>query len=165
MAYRNPYVCWPLERILFGVHDWSSCVTVRGTHKEDPPLGRNNQQSSLLYFYLQPTVHCPVHRHKGTFRYVCPGVVRVFSNYYSFLIIIKYNETEHFLLTAFVSSGQRLKFIEEEVLKHLTEQIQLRSESIISDLEKAAEKLKNEPADLYDLSVYSLLVWTASEPT
>lgn len=51
------------------------------------------------------------------------------------------------------------------MLKHLTEQIQLRSESIISDLEKAAEKLKNEPVDLYDLSVYALLVWIASEPT
>lgn len=56
------------------------------------------------------------------------------------------------------SSGQKLTFIEKQVLKHLTEQIRLLSERIVSDLEKAAEELKHEPQDLYSLSTYALMV-------
>lgn len=53
-----------------------------------------------------------------------------------------------------------MTLIEEEVLKHLTEQVQLLSQGIVSDLEKAAEELQQEPQDLYGLSKYALMVRT-----
>lgn len=65
----------------------------------------------------------------------------------------------------YVSSGQKLTSIEEEVLKHLTEQIQLLSETIVLNLEKAAEELKQEPQDLYGLSTYALMVRTLYNQT
>ncbi|XP_040002556.1 dynein heavy chain domain-containing protein 1 isoform X2 [Xiphias gladius] len=54
--------------------------------------------------------------------------------------------------------GQQLRFIEEEVLEQLVEQIRLHSESLISDLERATVELKTEPQDLHDLSKYALMV-------
>lgn len=61
-------------------------------------------------------------------------------------------------LFAFVFQGQQLKVIEEEVLEQLVEQIKLRSENVISDLEKATAELKAEPQDLHDFSKYTLMV-------
>ncbi|XP_034543495.1 dynein heavy chain domain-containing protein 1 [Notolabrus celidotus] len=54
--------------------------------------------------------------------------------------------------------GQQLRLIEEEVLKQLVEQIKLHSESLSSDLEVAAAKLKTEPRDIHELSEYALKV-------
>lgn len=51
-----------------------------------------------------------------------------------------------------------MTLIDEQVQKHLTEQIRLLSEKIVADLEKAAEELQQDPPDLYDLSTYALMV-------
>lgn len=62
------------------------------------------------------------------------------------------------ILFAFVFQGQQLRFIEEEVLEQLVEQMKVHSESLISDLEGATADLKTEPRDLHDLSKYALMV-------
>lgn len=62
------------------------------------------------------------------------------------------------ILSTFFFQGQKLKFIEEEVLEQLVEQIKLHSESLILDLERATAELKTEPEDLRDLSKYALMV-------
>lgn len=62
------------------------------------------------------------------------------------------------ILFAFVFQGEQLRFIEEEMLKQLVEQIKLHSESLISDLERATAELKTEPRDSHDLSKYALMV-------
>ncbi|XP_031144859.1 dynein heavy chain domain-containing protein 1 [Sander lucioperca] len=54
--------------------------------------------------------------------------------------------------------GQQLRFIEEEVLEQLVEQIKLHSESVISDLERPTADLKTQPRDLHDLSKYALMM-------
>ncbi|XP_071359544.1 dynein heavy chain domain-containing protein 1 isoform X2 [Trachinotus anak] len=54
--------------------------------------------------------------------------------------------------------GRQLRFIEEEVLEQLVEQIKLHSESLISDLEMTIAELKREAQDLHDLSKYALMV-------
>ncbi|XP_032390213.1 dynein heavy chain domain-containing protein 1 [Etheostoma spectabile] len=54
--------------------------------------------------------------------------------------------------------GRQLRFIEEEVLELLVEQIKLHSESVISDLERRNADLKTQPSDLHDLSKYALMI-------
>ncbi|XP_074546665.1 dynein heavy chain domain-containing protein 1 [Halichoeres trimaculatus] len=54
--------------------------------------------------------------------------------------------------------GQQLRLIEEEVLNHLVEQINLLSKSLSSDLKEAVAKLKAEPRDIHNLSNYALQV-------
>lgn len=63
------------------------------------------------------------------------------------------------MLFAFVSPGQQLSFIEEEVQEQLAEQIKLHSESLVADLERTTAELKTEPQDLHDLSKYAVKVW------
>lgn len=60
-------------------------------------------------------------------------------------------------------SGRQLRSIEEEVLEHLTEQMKLHSQSLVSDLERASAELETEPQDLHDLSKYALLVQKLSK--
>ncbi|XP_056223855.1 dynein heavy chain domain-containing protein 1 [Seriola aureovittata] len=54
--------------------------------------------------------------------------------------------------------GRQLRFIEEEVLEQLVEQIKLHTESLISDLEMTIAELKTEAQTLHDLSKYALMV-------
>lgn len=49
---------------------------------------------------------------------------------------------------------------EEEVYSQLVEQINLHSEGVISDVEKATTALRTDPKDLHDFSKYALLVHT-----
>ena len=79
----------------------------------------------------------------------------------SFFLVFKLNAL---ILFSFVFQGHRLKFIEEEVLEQLAEQIRLHSESVISDLERAIAELKPEPQDLHDLSNYALMVQKLFKP-
>ncbi|XP_060923144.1 dynein heavy chain domain-containing protein 1 [Limanda limanda] len=54
--------------------------------------------------------------------------------------------------------GRHLRDIEQEILRQLVEQIKLRSENLVSDLEKNTAELKTEPIHLDDFSEYSLMV-------
>ncbi|XP_059188998.1 dynein heavy chain domain-containing protein 1 isoform X2 [Centropristis striata] len=54
--------------------------------------------------------------------------------------------------------GHRLRFMEEEFLEQLAEQIKLHSENLISELERASTELKTKPGDLQDLSKYAVMV-------
>ncbi|XP_053275768.1 dynein heavy chain domain-containing protein 1 isoform X2 [Pleuronectes platessa] len=54
--------------------------------------------------------------------------------------------------------GRQLRLIEQKVLRQLVEQIKLRSENLVSDLEKTTAELKTEPIHLEDFSKYSLMV-------
>lgn len=80
VADGHPFVHWPVESSLFGIHDGSTRVTLWGTHKEGPPLDQKNLHSSLINLYLQPPVHHPVHPHKGKSRYVGSKVVKLLSS-------------------------------------------------------------------------------------
>ncbi|XP_029900968.1 dynein heavy chain domain-containing protein 1 [Myripristis murdjan] len=51
--------------------------------------------------------------------------------------------------------GRRLKFIEEEVLKQLVEQMKRHSESLISQMKKATSELKTEPLHFRDFAKYA----------
>lgn len=62
------------------------------------------------------------------------------------------------LLFAFVSPGQQLRSIEEEVQEQLAEQIKMESESLLSYLERTTAELKAEPQDLHDFSKYAFTV-------
>ena len=63
------------------------------------------------------------------------------------------------MLVAFVFvSGCQLGLIEQKLLEQLVEQIKLRSQNLVSDLEKTTAQLKTEPEHLDDFSRYSLMV-------
>lgn len=64
--------------------------------------------------------------------------------------------------TSFVSvfQGQELKMVEDQVYGQLVEQINLHSEGVISDVEKATTALRTYPKELNDFSKYALLVYT-----
>ncbi|XP_041640066.1 dynein heavy chain domain-containing protein 1 [Cheilinus undulatus] len=59
--------------------------------------------------------------------------------------------------------GKQLRSVEDEIQKGLVEQIEHRSENLVSDLERAAAALKTEPRDLNDLSEYAPQVREATK--
>lgn len=77
MAGRHPRVHLPVESIIFGTSARSACFSVWWTHKDVTPLDSEDQHRSLDNIFLQPTVHRPLHPHKGEPRYVCSEVVDV----------------------------------------------------------------------------------------
>ncbi|KAM6940220.1 dynein heavy chain domain-containing protein 1 [Xenentodon cancila] len=54
--------------------------------------------------------------------------------------------------------GHQLSLIEKQVLEQLVDQMKLLSETLISDMERAAAELKTEPQDLHDFSKYAFQV-------